>query len=477
MRSSVLLRWTVLAGSWFMAGLVWAGEPATLDIGSGRELLVDDFLIDRIDGAAELYLHKPIPREVVFVGDRDWEGNICAHFTVFRDDDRYRMYYRGQDYDEQAKKPSAHKVICYAESSDGRHWVRPELGLVSFEGSSRNNIIIDCLSGAARNGAFAVFKDANPNGLPETRYKALALHTKNGNGLYPYGSPDGVHWSLMADTPVITEGAFDSQNLAFWDAARHEYRAYWRYFDQRIRAIRTATSPDFLDWSEPVELRYPGAPREHLYTNGVLAYDRAPHLFVGFPTRFLPDRKSLTEGVFMTSRDGETFHRWGEAIIRPGLNADRWYNRSNYIWWGLVQTESSRAGTPPELSIYSHEAYYRGAAVKLRRFTYRLDGFVSLRARMAGGEMVTKPLTFSGKTLEINYATGAAGEVRVEIQESDGRAIPGYALADCPEIIGNQIERSVAWKGGGDVSPLAGRPIRLRFVLKDAHLYAIGFRP
>ena len=116
----------------------------------------------------------------------------------------------------------------------------------------------------------------------------------------------------------------------------------------------------FWTGRRPSELRYPGAPREHLYTNAVRAYYRAPHIFIAFPTRFLPDRGELTEGVFMTSRDGETFHRWGEAIIRPGLTPDRWYNRSNYIWWGLVETEPLQPGAPPELSIYSHEAYYRG---------------------------------------------------------------------------------------------------------------------
>ena len=183
--------------------IMQAAEP--LDIGSRRELLVDHFLIDKTDGGAKLKLHRPVRREVVFVADKPWEGNICAHFTVFRDSDRYRMYYRGQDYDVEKKKPTGHKVICYAESNDGRHWVRPEVGLVNFQGSKRNNILLDCLSGPAGNGAFAVFKDPNPQCPADSRYKALALHTKGGRGLYPYGSPDGV--SLVA----VVRGAGDYQ--------------------------------------------------------------------------------------------------------------------------------------------------------------------------------------------------------------------------------------------------------------------------
>lgn len=463
--------WTCL-GTW--ATLTGAEQHPVLDIGSRLEPFVDDFLIDKMDGAASLHLHKPTRREVIFVADKPWEGNICGHFTLFRDGDRYRMYYRGQHYNVEAKQPAAHKVICYAESKDGRHWDRPELGLVAFQGSKQNNILFDCRTGAAGNGALAVFKDPNPDCRPDARYKALALHTKSGRGLYRYVSPDGIDWSV-SDTPVITAGAFDSQNLSFWDPARKEYRAYWRYFDQGVRAIRTATSKDFLGWSDPVELRYPGAPREHLYTNAVRPYYRAPHLFIGFPTRLLPQRQSLTDGLFMTSRDGETFHRWGEAIIRPGPDPKRWYNRNNYIWWGLIETEPLVSGAPADLSIYSHEAYYRGSAVRLRRFTYRIDGFVSVRAPAAGGELLTKPLVFEGSELAMNFSTSAAGGIRAEIQSADGTALPGFALADCPEIFGDQIEHVVRWKGESDLAALSGTPVRLRFVMRDADLYAIRF--
>jgi hypothetical protein len=90
--------------------------------------------------------------------------------------------------------------------------------------------------------------------------------------------------------------------------------------------------------------------------------------------------------------------------------------------------------------------------------------------------MVTKPVSFTGKSLEINYRTGAPGFVRVEIQDSSGNPIPGFALADCPEVIGDEITRIVAWKQGTDVSRLAGQPVRLRFVMKDADLFSLRFR-
>jgi hypothetical protein len=112
----------------------------------------------------------------------------------------------------------------------------------------------------------------------------------------------------------------------------------------------------------------------------------------------------------------------------------------------------------------------------IERLLMRTDGFASVSAPWSGGEMLTKPLTFAGKELEINYRTGAAGSVRVEIQNADGMPLAGFTAADCPEIIGDEIERVVAWEAGSDVEALAGKPVRLRFILADADLFSFRFR-
>ena len=90
--------------------------------------------------------------------------------------------------------------------------------------------------------------------------------------------------------------------------------------------------------------------------------------------------------------------------------------------------------------------------------------------------MTTKPLVFSGKELILNFSTSAAGSIRVEIQNANGEHIEGFALADCPDIFGDAIERVVSWGTGSDVSQLAGKPVRLRFMLKDSDLYSLRFR-
>ena len=461
---------------------VFAAEDA-IQIGSRRVLFLDDLLVDTLTGNAELKLHHPVPREVVFTANRPWEGNLMFHLSVFRDGDIYRMYYRGWDYDEQRNSMSQHKVICYAESRDAIHWVRPNLGIVEFQGSRENNIILDCKQGVASNGAFAVFRDDNPQCNPAARYKTLALHARNGKGLYAFGSTDGVRWSLLDDRPRITRGKFDSHNLAFWDGEAGVYRAYWRWFDRGVRAIRTATSRDFIHWSEGVDLQFGDAPHEHLYTNSVQRYPRAPQFLIGFPKRFLPSRKSPTgfaipgvsDGVLMSSRDGVRFHRWPEAFIRPGPQPDRWVNRNNFTAWGLLETPSALEDAPAELSLYSTEGYYRGPATRLRRYSLRLDGFVSLHAWLSGGELITKPITFVGTQLKINFSTSARGSIRIELQDAAGEPIEGYALADCPEIFGDEVERVVRWNHGSDLSEAARRPIRLRLSVKDADVFSFQF--
>ena len=89
--------------------------------------------------------------------------------------------------------------------------------------------------------------------------------------------------------------------------------------------------------------------------------------------------------------------------------------------------------------------------------------------------MITKPFKFSGNNLELNFATSAAGYLRVEIQDENGVPHAGYALAECPEMIGDDVARTITWSGGDNVSKLVGKTVRLRFAMKDADLYSLRF--
>lgn len=492
-------------------------EPVSIE--SRRELFIDRFLVDSLSEDAHLELHHPVPKEIVIVHDAPWEGTGCGYHSIFRDGDLYKMYYKAWDLKtaEDRIVIGENRFACYAESTDGIHWTKPSLRLFEVHGTRENNVIMirDTQTSPYPDPAHvAVFKDDHPQVSPAARYKAFVISlppkASPGAGLLPYQSADGIHWEPMSDVPVITEGAFDSQNLAFWDSARQEYRAYWRFFEQDhssgqkstpVRAILTATSQDFLHWSKPVPLKYPGATAEQLYVNQIKNYHRAPHLLIGFPVRYvdrgitdstmqLPDPEhrekriqtnqrygtAVTEGLLMSSRDGVTFHRWAEAFLRPGVQRPgTWNYGQQYIGWHVVETPSDLPGAPPELSLYATENYWLSPGSKVRRYTLRLDGFVSLNAPMSGGELMTKPLTFSGRMLDLNFSSSAAGDVRVEFQNADGTPIPGWTLEDCLPVYGDAISRVVKWKQGTDVSSLAGRPIRIRFALRDADLYSFQF--
>jgi len=171
------------------------------------------------------------------------------------------------------------------------------------------------------------------------------------------------------------------------------------------------------------------------------------------------------------SRDGRTFHRWPDAVIPVTAPENRDGNRSNYMTWGLVQLP----GSDREYSVYATEAYYTGPDSRVRRFTYRVDGFVSVHAPADGGQLVTKPLRFAGTKLTINAATAAGGRIRVEIQDAAGQPIDGLSLEDCHAFCGDAIEHTVSWTGGTKLDTLVSKSIRLRFELQDADLYSMQF--
>lgn len=481
-------------------------EPVT-EIGSRRELFVDATLIERLDGV-ERKLHHPVARNIAITHDAPWEGAGSGYHTVIKDGDLYRMYHRGSALGVQAGRLVVGKqVYCYAESRDGITFQKPSLGLVEYEGSTDNNIIWDGVG--VHN--FAPFLDANPKCSPDARFKALAGTASEG-GLFAFKSADGIHWSLMQEQPVVTEGAFDSQNLAFWDPTAQLYRAYFRTFSKGVttgrvwkpagyRAVRVATSKDFLSWGNEANLTYEDSPEEHIYTNQIAPYFRAPHILLGLPTRYvergwsesmralpqLQHRKmrseahlrygtALTEALVMASRNGVHFERWNEAFLRPGIQRpETWQYGQHYVASHAVQTASALPGAPNELSFYSSEGGWTGNSNAMRRYTLRLDGFVSVHGKWKGGRMVTKPVLFTGHRLQLNFSTSAAGKIRVGIQAADGSPIDGFGLDDCDEVFGDSVERTVVWNGNADVSSLAGKPVRLVFELADADLYSYQF--
>ena len=455
-----------------------------LELGTRRELFVDQHLIGSLEGV-RLVLHPPRDEGEVLRFDAPWEGGFSGYVTVLRDGEQVRMYYRGRPLGSTDNGPQ--ELTCVALSDDGTHFEKPKLGLFEVGGSSANNVVLADAAPVTHN--FAPLLDTRPGVPAGERYKALG--GSESSGLVAYVSADGLRWRRLQEAGVITDGMFDSQNVAFWSAHEQRYVCYFRTWSgggwSGYRTVSRATSTDFRTWSASEPMTFGDTALEHLYTNQTQPYPRAPHLYVAIAARFFPGRRVLSveqalelgvepryfndcsDGVLMTSRGGTTYDRtFQEGFVRPGIGLSNWVSRTNYPACGLIQTG------PEELSLYVQHDYAQDTA-HVRRYSLRLDGFASVRAGFEGGQLVTKPLRFSGERLLVNFATSAAGEVRFELQTPDGAALPGYTLEECTPLIGNDLEREVRWPG--DLASLAGSSVRLRIVMKDADLFSLRFAP
>jgi hypothetical protein len=464
-----------------------AAEP--LNIADRRELFVDNALIASKNNV-QFTLHEPRDEGSVLLFDAAWEGQFSAYCTVIHDGNRYRVYYRGK---ASSTKDGVAETTCVAESSDGQVWTKPKLNLVEVQDSKENNVI---LSEPVFSHNFSPLLDSNPKAAIAQKYKAIAGDQRS--GLKAFASPDGLRWTPMQDKPILTtndvpyQHMFDSQNVAFWSASENCYLLYFRVYKDRFRRIARVQSKDFLNWEKLQLMEYRGAdgqptPMEHLYTSQTHPYFRAPHIYIALAARFMIGRqvlneeeakvigvhpsyfKDVSDAVFLTSRGGNTYDRtFMSAFIRPGIGAENWVSRTTYPALNVVQT------SPTEISIYVNQNYAQPTA-HLRRYSLRLDGFCSLRAAYEGGEVVTKPIVFSGNRLFLNFSTSAAGGIKTSIQDATGNPIPGYSFEESVEAIGNEVQRAVGWKGGKDVGKLAGQPVQLRFKIKDADLFAFQF--
>ncbi len=459
------------------------------------------------------------------VPDRDEKGDFLRMY--------YNGVAIGCGWKDVRKQFSADGVrVCYAESRDGGiTWNKPNLGLVEFRGSKDNNIILDRRSMDNSWDNFFVFRDDNPACPPDERYKGIGSYAiafnpdgsapmppemgkpvvsvrdgkKYDRGLWCFLSADGVRF--RRGWLLTRAGAFDTLNVGIWDPGRGVYHLYIRGYhhvnserngDLSVRDVRHCTSKDFHTWTKPEFLDFGKDAEDYaLYTNVIEPYIRDSSVFIGFPSRYVERREwtpnydrlpspekrkwrmehghkryglTLSDCIFIFSRDGLHFHRTDEAFMRPGPeNPDNWVYGDCYPARTLVKTPSPFGGDD-ELSIYTFDRHWTGLPSRLHRYRIRQDGFVSRQATYAGQKVVTKPIVFQGGELLVNFSTSARGRMFVTLADEAGKSIRSV------ELFGDKVDRVVDFASDGKVGDFAGRPVTLEFDMSDADLYSFRFR-
>ena len=462
-----------------------------ISIGGRREVFWDDFFIDTDRTTAGYRLIPPVKADIGFVFDRPDERHSISYPNVVRDEGGYKLYYITFDPSVEPRRYKLHVL----ESEDGLNFTRPALDLLPEEDGSSTNVVVDGLE----ESSLCVFYDTNPACPPDERYKAMTMRFLDRSldirSLWCYASADGYHFKEPYF--VTDKGRFDSLNPIFWkDGTYYGYVRDVRWLDDGcIRDVRRITSEDFVNWSEQVPLQYDDGFDYQMYTNNVMLYPRAPHMMVGFPTRYV-ERKSwtyndeqfasrdtklrashsiedrfaraTTDAMFMCSRDGVHFHRYTEAYMTPGLEDEyNWIYGDCYLSWPLVDTDEH---TYTLFNVETGIGADKPAV--LRQYTLRKDGFACLAAEREERYVVTKPFAFCGHALHLNFSTSAAGYIYVDVLDENGGKL---SERESFEIFGDTTDREIRFADGGDFAAYEGRVIRLRFRMFDAKLYSLYF--
>ena len=518
---------------------------APIEIGSTRQLFLDDHIVDTMDGVIRQF-HRPTRWEgnPVIQADQPWErgggGVYLFGGTVMYDeeDGLFKMWYRtslpmAASASRALREPEGVYKACYAVSDDGIYWHKPALGLTEFDGSRDNNLLPPSIEGMKQIRRPNLIKDyEEPD--PERRYKMLYMDNFKGKWALSKGfSRDGITWRMNVGTPHIFERPIAPNGILFgWDPRRREYVHYHRksgtmHADvdgRRVRrkyAVMRTSSPDFETWGHTDEAMAASetdppnwSPSHGVDLAGILYADdlyvgavdtvAAYHVEDAPPEqweRVYANEYAEYRTELVMSRDGAAWRRaapfwefmrpgtWGAwdsdhiGMTKPILYQDDlliYYSGSN------VPMGSNVPGHPLSGVINTiRNGQWMAHAIGLAKL--RLDGFASMDAYEGGGVLTTKTMVFRGRRLEVNVRAPAApfgqqlrptspyGAFDVSILDDAGSPIEAYSSDRCDTFAGDERRHIVTWGSNDRVDALAGRPIRLRFHLRNAALYAFQF--
>ena len=453
-----------------------ASPPDVIPIDVGRQLFVDDFLVEQT--TLERTHHKAtyVPNNPVLAPDRPWEKKAgkqaCPCAMVFSDgvwydpkDRLFKIWYMGR-YCE---------TTCYATSKDGVHWDKPALDVV------KGTNIVD----PGKRDSSTVWLDLFETDASK-RYKMFYYPLQSHYDIF--FSPDGIHWGK----PVGKSGPTGDRATVFYNPFRKVWvysiraggeigrcRRYWECKDAVTGANwKKDHGPDFWVGADKLDPRRPELQgvKPELYNLDAVAYES---LFIGLFSIWYgqpKDRAKPNELYVGFTRDG--FH-WHRPMRRPLLGVSERYGDWN--WANIQSAGGCCLIVGDKLYIYvSGRAGVRGSkssgVCSTGLATMRRDGFASMDAGDEAGTLTTRKLRFAGKHLFVN-ADAAGGELRVEALDAGGKVISPFTRENCIPVRYDGTILAVKWKGTDDVSALSGKPVKFRFHLRRGCLYAFWVSP
>ena len=462
--------------------------PEVIPIDVGRQLFVDDFLIEST--TLERTFHRPEydPHNPVLRPEKPWETKGHPGALVYSDgvwydpkDERFKVWYQAPY--------SLPRSVCLATSEDGIHWERP-----SFDVRPGTNVVLPDPEGLFRDSV-TVWLDLEESN-PGRRYKLWrsTIEQKMVDGkrrmrkwLTLHFSPDGIHWTHVADSPSVGD-----RTTVFYNPFRKVWCLSLRTGYKDVgRARDYREHPDALigiQWDRVEQYKWTGADRldpynpnaefshipPQLYNLDAVAYESLMlglfTIWQGDPRKLgYPRRRKRNELLVGFSRDGFHWHRPSrERFIGVDETPGAWN-------WGNVQSAGGCClVVGDKLYFYVSgrgvDENLRGNYVSTGLATLRRDGFASMGTEQAG-VLTTRPVRFNGKHLFVNV-DAPDGELRAEVLDRSGRVTEPFSRDNCIPVSADRTLVAVRWQGADDLSTVAGKLVRFRFHLRKGSLYS-----
>lgn len=463
-----------------------ASPPEIIPIDVGRQLFVDDFLIEETNLQRVWHRATYHPSNPLLRPEMEWEGlrsqnpsaMVFSDGVFFEPRERlFKMWYMG----------AYGSNTCLATSTDGVTWTRPRFDVVAG-----TNIV----SNAVRDSSTVWLDQFEKD--PRRRYKMAWFYN---DALEMSISGDGIHWRLIDRTPFVYDRStffynpfrriwcFSLRDIPSRDSTADRFRSYWETREFAVDDGWNGTPPvawvktDSHDFTIPGE---PGAPQ--LYNVDCVAYES---LVLGLFSVWRGEpgaREKVSEIVLGYSRDGFHWHRPDRGSLIPVSDMPGSWNWANVQSAGggcLIVNDALHFYVSGRTGVTGTSA---PGVCSTGLATLRRDGFASMdwlagdagiiRGRIAAGAagtLTTRPVRFSGKHLFVN-AEVPQGELRVEVLDRAGSVIAPLTSAACVPVTGNGTRLAVRWNGG-ELGALAGREVRFRFSLTKGRLYAFWVSP